>query len=64
VVEGIRHDDRGDEPTQDRGRKLLGWLLSLYGLAVFEYLTATLASHFIGRERQSPSTDWKEGREP
>lgn len=31
--------------------KLLGWLLSLYGLGVFGYLTATLASHFIERDR-------------
>ncbi len=31
--------------------KLLGWLLSLYGLAIFGYLTATLASHFIERDR-------------
>ena len=51
------------QPATGEG-KLLGWLLSLYGLAVFGYLTATLASHFIGRERQSPSTDWKEGRDP
>lgn len=44
--------------------KLLGWLLTLYGLAVFGYLTATLASHFIGRERQSTSTDLLDGRDP
>ena len=31
--------------------KLLGWALSLYGLAIFGYLTATLASHFIERDR-------------
>lgn len=31
--------------------KVLGWLLSLFGLAVFGYLTATLASHFIARDR-------------
>ncbi len=31
--------------------RLLGWLLTLYGLGIFGYLTATLASHFIGRER-------------
>lgn len=37
--------------------KLLGWLLSLYGLAVFGYLTATLASHFIERDRAvAPTT--------
>jgi voltage-gated potassium channel len=36
-------------PQSGEGR-LLGWVLSLYGLAVFGYLTATLASHFIGRD--------------
>ncbi|NJD29056.1 MAG: ion transporter [Chloroflexi bacterium] len=38
------------QPATAEGR-LLGWLLSLYGLGVFGYLTATLASHFVGRER-------------
>ena len=38
------------EPATGEGR-LLGWLLSLYGLGIFGYLTATLASHFVGRER-------------
>jgi voltage-gated potassium channel len=33
-------------PVTPEGR-LLGWLLSLYGLGVFGYLTATLASHFV-----------------
>lgn len=37
------------QPVTGEGR-LLGWLLSLYGLGVFGYLTATLASHFVGRE--------------
>ena len=36
-------------PTTGEGR-LLGWLLSIYGLAVFGYLTAILASHFVGRD--------------
>jgi voltage-gated potassium channel len=40
------------QPSTPEGR-LLGWLLSLYGLAVFGYLTATLASHFVGREREA-----------
>ena len=31
--------------------KLLGWVMSLYGLGVFGYVTATLASHFIERDR-------------
>jgi voltage-gated potassium channel len=42
-------------PASGEGR-LLGWLLSLYGLAVFGYLTAILASHFIGRDRADEST--------
>ncbi|HUG29489.1 MAG TPA: ion transporter [Candidatus Limnocylindria bacterium] len=33
--------------------KVLGWLLSLFGLGVFGYLTATLASHFIERDRRT-----------
>ncbi|HEX5591273.1 MAG TPA: ion transporter [Candidatus Limnocylindrales bacterium] len=36
-------------PATAEGR-LLGWLLSLYGLGIFGYLTAMLASHFVGRE--------------
>ncbi len=30
--------------------RLFGWLLSVYGLAVFGYLTAILASHFVGQD--------------
>ena len=37
-------------PATSEG-KILGWLLSLFGLGVFGYLTATLASHFIERDR-------------
>lgn len=37
------------QPATAEGR-LLGWLLSLYGLGIFGYLTAMLASHFIGRD--------------
>ncbi|MEO8571241.1 MAG: ion transporter [Chloroflexota bacterium] len=44
------------QPATGEGR-LLGWLLSLYGLGVFGYLTATLASHFIGRERAAAGRD-------
>lgn len=40
------------QPATAEGR-LLGWLLSLYGLGIFGYLTATLASHFVGREREA-----------
>ena len=43
-------------PTTGEG-KFLGWLLSLFGLAVFGYLTATLASHFIGRDRATGPSD-------
>ncbi|HVL53888.1 MAG TPA: ion transporter [Vitreimonas sp.] len=38
------------EPQSGEGR-LLAWVLLLYGLGVFGYLTAVLASHFVGRER-------------
>ena len=38
------------DPVTAEGR-LLGWLLSLYGLAMFGYLTAILASHFVDRDR-------------
>lgn len=38
-------------PGTAEGR-LLGWLLSVYGLAVFGYLTAVLASHFVERDRE------------
>jgi voltage-gated potassium channel len=37
------------QPETGEGR-LLGWALSVYGLAVFGYLTAILASHFVGRD--------------
>lgn len=38
------------QPSSLEGR-ILGLLLSVYGLAVLGYLTATLASHFIGQDR-------------
>lgn len=38
------------EPRSPEGR-IFGWLLSVYGLADFGYLTATLASHFIEQDR-------------
>jgi voltage-gated potassium channel len=38
------------QPLTPEG-KFLGWLLTLYGLAIFGYLTAILASHFVGQER-------------
>ena len=44
----------GAPTTPETGEgKVLGWLLSLFGLGVFGYLTATLASHFIERDRGS-----------
>lgn len=46
-------------PVTGEGR-VLAWLLSLYGLAVFGYITATVASHFIaqdsGREAERAAT--------
>ena len=40
-------------PQTAEGR-VLGFLLSLYGLGILGYMTATLASFFIGRDAQSP----------
>ncbi len=42
------------EPRTAEGR-LFGWLLSVYGLAVFGYLTAILASHFVGQDQRGPA---------
>lgn len=39
-----------DSPQTAEGR-VLGFLVSLWGLGVFGYLTAVLASHFVGRDR-------------
>lgn len=39
-----------EQPRTPEGR-LLGWLLSVYGLAIFGYLTAILASHFVGQDQ-------------
>lgn len=36
-------------PKTVEGR-ILGWLLSVYALAIFGYITATIASYFIGQE--------------
>lgn len=38
-------------PKTVEGR-VLGWLLSLYAFAVFGYITATVASYFVGQDRQ------------
>lgn len=40
-------------PKTPEGR-LLGWLLAVYAFAVFGYITATIASFFIGSDRQDP----------
>lgn len=45
-----------EQPRTPEGR-LFGWLLSVYGLGVFGYLTAILASHFV-------DTDLARGRDP
>lgn len=41
-------------PATTKGR-VLSLLLTLYGLAVFGYLTAAFASFFIGRDAEEPS---------
>jgi voltage-gated potassium channel len=38
------------QPQTAEGR-VLSWLLSVYGLAIFGYLTAILASHFVGQDQ-------------
>jgi voltage-gated potassium channel len=38
-------------PKTVEGR-VLSWLLSLYAFAVFGYITATIASYFVGQDRQ------------
>lgn len=43
-------------PATGEGR-LLCSLLAFYGLAVFGYITATLASFFIGRDAQAPDAE-------
>lgn len=49
------------EPATAEG-KILGWFLSLYGLGIFGYLTATLASHFIGQDRDRSSGQVRNAR--
>lgn len=39
-----------EQPRTPEGR-VFGWLLSLWGLGVFGYLTAILASHFVGTDQ-------------
>jgi voltage-gated potassium channel len=46
----------GDYAPRTAEGRLLAWLLALYALGVFSYLTATVASHFIGQDA-APVTD-------
>jgi voltage-gated potassium channel len=43
-------------PRSLEGR-ILCFLLSLYGFAVFGYITASFASFFVGRDAASPEAD-------
>jgi voltage-gated potassium channel len=45
-------------PRTGEGR-LLGWLLAIYAFAVFGYITASIASHFVGQDRDA-GTDERE----
>jgi voltage-gated potassium channel len=44
------------EPTTAEGR-LLGFLLAVYSLAVFSYITASLASFFVGQEAEAEDSN-------
>jgi voltage-gated potassium channel len=46
----------GDWPVTPEGR-ILGFLLALYAFAVFGYVTATLATFFLGREAAAEDSD-------
>lgn len=48
-------------PVTNEGR-ILCFLLSLYGLAVFGYLTASFASFFVGRDVETRDTQLPDGR--
>jgi voltage-gated potassium channel len=39
-------------PKTPEGR-VLGWLLAVYAFAIFGYITATIASFFVGRDRRT-----------
>ncbi|RYD95658.1 MAG: hypothetical protein EOP50_07655 [Sphingobacteriales bacterium] len=43
-------------PSTPEGRGL-AFILSLYGYAVFGYVTATLATFFIGRDAEAPDAE-------
>lgn len=42
-------------PKTPEGR-VLGWLLALYAFAIFGYITATIASYFVGQDRGEQPT--------
>lgn len=48
-------------PRTPEGR-VLCFLLALYGFAVFGYVTATLATFFIGRDAEDPAAEIASGR--
>ncbi|MCC7451855.1 MAG: potassium channel family protein [Anaerolineae bacterium] len=43
-------------PKTAEGR-ILCWLLALYAFATFGYVTATIASHFVGQDRETEQTN-------
>jgi voltage-gated potassium channel len=49
-------------PKTPEGR-LLGWLLAVYAFAVFGYITATIASYFVGNDQNAGSPDARPGAE-
>jgi len=49
-------------PVTLEGR-LLGWLLSLYALSIFGYITASIASHFIASDKGSGAGENEKLRE-
>jgi voltage-gated potassium channel len=49
-------------PQTAEGR-ILCFLLALYGFAVFGYLTATLATFFVGRDAEDPDAEVAGARE-
>jgi voltage-gated potassium channel len=42
-------------PKTVEGR-FLSWLLALYAFAIFGYITATIASFFVGQDRSGPAS--------
>lgn len=50
-------------PKAPAGR-VLCWLLAVYAFAIFGYITATIASNFVGRDRQAKGRKRPSGRPP